>query len=116
MISGTIVAVGVARAPLDAILCVIAPLAMGALSSCLGALLDARRPNYDWTSEYEPVKRSVNVGICVGVGFLATFAGFAATSLTGGVGTAAGVAVALVVLTASALVARAAVHIPLQDR
>ena len=29
---------------------------------------------------------------------------------------AAGVAVALVVLTASALVARAAVHIPLQDR
>lgn len=116
VISGTIVAVGVARTPLDAILCVIAPLAMGALSSCLGALLDARRPNYDWTSEYEPVKRSVNVGICVGVGFLATFAGFAATSLTGGVGTAAGVVVALVVLTASALVARAAVHIPLQDR
>ena len=116
VISGTIVAVGVARTPLDAILCVIAPLAMGALSSCLGALLDARRPNYDWTSEYEPVKRSASVGICVGVGFLATFAGFAATSLTGGVGTAAGVAVALVVLTASALVARAAVHIPLQDR
>ena len=109
VISGTIVAVGVARTPLDAILCVIAPLAMG-------ALLDARRPNYDWTSEYEPVKRSASVGICVGVGFLATFAGFAATSLTGGVGTAAGVAVALVVLTASALVARAAVHIPLQDR
>lgn len=116
VIAGAIAAVGVARTPLDAILCVIAPLAMGALSSCLGALLDARRPNYDWTSEYEPVKRSASVGICVGVGFLATFAGFAATSLTGGVGTAAGVAVALVVLTASALVARAAVHIPLQDR
>lgn len=116
VIAGTIVAVGVARTPLDAVLCVIAPLAMGALSSCLGALLDVRHPHYGWSSAYEPVKRSVSVGICVGVGFLATFAGFAATSLTGGVGTAAGVAVALVVLTASALVARAAVHIPLQDR
>ncbi len=116
VIAGTIVAVGVARTPLDAVLCVIAPLAMGALSSCLGAFLDVRHPHYGWSSAYEPVKRSVSVGICVGVGFLATFAGFAATSLTGGVGTAAGVAVALVVLTASALVARAAVHIPLQDR
>ena len=116
VIAGTIVAVGVARTPLDAVLCVIAPLAMGALSSCLGAFLDVRHPHYGWSSAYEPAKRSVSVGICVGVGFLATFAGFAATSLTGGVGTAAGVAVALVVLTASALVARAAVHIPLQDR
>lgn len=116
VIAGTIVAVGIARTPLDAILCVIAPLAMGTLSSCLGAFLDARRPRYDWSSEYEPVKRSANVAICIGAGFLATFAGFAATSLAGDAGSAAGVAVALVALAAAALAARAAMRIPLQDR
>lgn len=116
VIAGAIVAVGVARTPLDAILCVIAPLATGTLSSCLGAFLDARRPHYDWSSEYEPVKRSANVAICIGVGFLATFAGFAATSLAGDAGPAAGVAAALVVLAAAVLAARAAVRIPLQDR
>ena len=115
VIAGAIAAVGVARTPLDAILCVIAPLAMGALSSCLGAFLDARRPHYDWSSEYEPVKRSANVAICIGAGFLATFAGFAATSLAGDAGSAAGIAVALAVLVASAFAGRAAMRIPLQD-
>ncbi len=116
VISGTIVAVGVARTPLDAIPCVIAPLAMGALSSCLGALLDARRPNYDWMSEYEPVKRSVNVGICVGVGFLATMAGAVASLLASGLGSVAGLAVALAVLVASALLGKSALHTSLQER
>ncbi|WP_198009594.1 hypothetical protein [Olsenella profusa] len=116
VIAGTIVAVGVARTPLDAILCAMAPLAAGALASCLGAFLDVRRPHYGWSSAYEPVKRSVSVGICVGAGFLATLAGAAATLLAGGLGSVAGMAVALVVLAAAAFAGRAAMRVPLQDR
>ena len=116
VLAGAIAAVGVARTPLDAILCVMAPLAAGALASCLGAFLDVRRPHYGWSSAYEPVKRSVSVGICVGAGFLATLAGAAATLLAGGAGPAAGIAVALVVLAAAALAGRAAMRVPLQDQ
>lgn len=116
VVAGAIAAVGVARAPLDAALCVAAPLATGALASCLGALLDVRRPHYDWSSEYEPVKRSASVGIIAGVGFLATFAGAAATLLAGDAGPVAGMAVALAALAAAAFAGRAAMRVPLQDR
>ena len=116
VIAGTIVAVGCARTPLDVVLCVLAPLSLGALASCLGVLLDARRPHYDWSSAYEPVKRSASVAICIGVGLLATLAGAVVTLLAGGAGPVAGVAAALAVLVASAYAGGAAVHIPLQDR
>lgn len=116
IIAGAIVAVGVARTPLDAILCVTAPLAAGTLASCLGAFLDVRRPHYDWSSEYEPVKRSVSVAICVGAGLLMTLAGAAATLHVGDLGSVAGLAVALAVFGAAAFVGRAAMRVPLQDR
>ena len=116
VIAGAIAAVGCARTPLDVVLCVLAPLSLGALASCLGVLLDARRPHYDWSSAYEPVKRSASVAICIGVGLLATLAGAVVTLLAGGAGPVAGVAAALAVLVASAYAGGAAVHIPLQDR
>lgn len=111
--AGAVSAAALAAGPADAVLCVAAPLSCGALSSCLGALLDARRPRFDWASAYEPVKRSSNVGICVGAGFVAVLAGGAATALAGA---AAGIAAAAVFVAAAILAGRAALRIPLQDR
>lgn len=116
MIAGAIAAAGIAKTLPDAILLIIAPLAMGALASCLGAFLDVRRPHYDWSSEYEPVKRSASVGICISAGLLATLAGAAATLLAGDAGPAVGIAIALAVLVAAVFAGRAAMRIPLQDQ
>ena len=113
VVAGVIAATRIANDPLDAALFVIAPLAGSALASCLGALLDARRPRFDWASAYEPVKRSANVGLCIGAGFLAVLAGIAATLLAG---TGAGIIVAAAILAASACAGRAAMRIPFQDR
>lgn len=116
VIAGAIAAVGIAKTLPDAVLLIIAPLAMGALASCLGAFLDVRRPHYDWSSEYEPVKRSASVGICISAGLLATLAGAAATLLAGDAGPAVGIAIALAVLAAAVFAGRAAMRIPLQDQ
>ena len=90
-----------------------APLAGAALSSCLGAFLDARRPRFDWASAYEPVKRSANVAICIGTGFALVAAGIFATM---NAGTLAGLAVACAAAVAAALAGRSAMRIPMQDR
>lgn len=112
-LAGGIAAVSFASSPADAILCVAAPLSGGLLVSCLGALLDVRRPRFDWASAYEPVKRSANVGICIAVGVLSVLGGSAVTMFAG---TAAGIVASVAIAVASIFAGRAAARIPLQDR
>ena len=75
---------------------------------------DVKRPRFDWSSEYEPVKRSTSVLITVGVGMAVVLAGGTLTLGAGGVG--AGVAWALVVLVVAALLKRSAERTSLADR
>lgn len=113
LVAGGIAAFTLAKGPLDAVLFVAAPVAGSLLSSCLGALFDARKPNFDWASVYEPVKRSASVAICVGLGFASVSAGGAATLCFG---PAAGLAVAACLIAVAALAGKTAASIPLQDR
>ena len=114
LVAGLVVAFCFARGPLEALLCVVAPLSGGAISSCLGVFADVKRPRFDWSSEYEPVKRSTSVLITVGVGMAVVLAGGTLTLGAGGVG--AGVAWALVVLVVAALLKRSAERTSLADR
>ena len=113
LVAGSVAAFAFSDGPASAALMLAAPLAGATLSSCLGALLDARRPRFDWASAYEPVKRSANVAICIGAGFALVAAGIFATM---NAGTAAGLAVACAAAVAAALAGRAAMRIPMQDR
>lgn len=113
LVAGAVSAFALATGPLEAALFVVAPAAGGAFASCLGALLDARRPRFDWASAYEPVKRSASVALCIGAGMVAVTAAGAATLFAG---PGAGLAAALVLTAVSALAGRAALRVPLQDR
>ncbi len=113
VVAGTVAAYAFADGPAGAALMVAAPVSCGFLASCLGALLDARRPRFDWASAYEPVKRSASVAICVGAGFAASFMGGAATLLAGPY---AGIAAAIAIAALSALAGGAAMRIPATDR
>lgn len=113
LVAGSVTAFALSDGPASAALMFVAPLAGAALSSCLGALLDARRPRFDWASTYEPVKRSANVAICIGAGFALVAAGIFATM---NAGTLAGLAVACAAAVAAALAGRSAMRIPMQDR
>ena len=113
LVAGSVAAFAFSDGPASAALMLAAPLAGAALSSCLGAFLDARRPRFDWASAYEPVKRSANVAICIGAGFALVAAGIFATM---NAGTLAGLAVACAAAVAVALAGRSAMRIPMQDR
>ncbi|MBC5584138.1 hypothetical protein H8S61_08015 [Eggerthella sp. NSJ-70] len=85
-VSAVLVAVSL---PLDALS--IAALFIVPLSACMlatfgGLALDARRPRYDWTTVYEPVKRGMPVFVVVfaGMGFFVV--GMAAATLLGSAG------------------------------
>ena len=72
--------------PLDALSIVAlfaVPLAACLLATFLGLALDARRPRYDWTTVYEPVKRGMPVFVVVFAGMGFAFAGMAAATLLG---------------------------------
>lgn len=111
--AGAVASFALADAPADAALMVAAPVSCSLLASCLGALLDVRRPRFDWASAYEPVKRSVNVAICVAAGIAMVFAGGAATLFAGPF---AGIAATAVISLLSAAAGGSAVRVPLQDR
>ncbi|MEG0504588.1 MAG: hypothetical protein RR547_08090 [Raoultibacter sp.] len=49
---------------------VVIPLAVCAFTAVFGLVVDASRPRFDWTSEYEPVKRSLAVSLTVLSGFV----------------------------------------------
>lgn len=113
LVAGAIAACSLAGGPLDVALMVVAPLAGGSLASCLGALLDARRPHFDWASAYEPVKRSANVVVCIGVGLVAVAAGAAVTLVLGSM---AGLVAAAGIGAASFGIGSAALRVPMRDR
>lgn len=113
LVAGVIASLSLAGGPADAALMVAAPVSCGLLASCLGVLLDARRPRFDWASAYEPVKRSANVAICVGAGVAASFAGGGATLLAG---PCAGIAASMAMAALSVLAWKAASRVSLQDR
>ena len=72
--------------PLDALSIVAlfaVPLAACLLATFLGLALDARRPRYDWTTVYEPVKRGMPVFVVVFAGMGFAFVGMAAATLLG---------------------------------
>ena len=73
---------------------VVVPGSFALFATFFGLFLDARRPRYDWTSVYEPVKRGLPVMGTVLGGMALTAAGMAVSAVAG---TAASMAVALVV-------------------
>lgn len=73
---------------------VVVPGAFALFATFFGLFLDARRPRYDWTSVYEPVKRGLPVMGTVLGGMALTAAGMAVSAVAG---TAASIAVALVI-------------------
>lgn len=69
--------------PLTTLMMFVAPLAFSLFATFFGLALDARRPRYDWTTVYEPVKRGLPVfGVVLG-GMALAGAGAAATAMLG---------------------------------
>lgn len=60
-IGGALCSVELSADPLHTAALVLAPCASACLSAAFGVFMDARRPHYDRTSGYEPVKRSIVV-------------------------------------------------------
>lgn len=113
IVGGAFASIGLARTPLEAALFVAAPLALGVFVSCFGGFLDTKNPRFDWTSEYEPVKRSANMGICIAGGLALTFAGAGATLAAQGFGAAVGVAYSTLVFALGIIVGKKATALPL---
>ena len=114
-------AAGLRVPPVSAAMFLLVPAAVTCFSACLGALLNARMPNYGWKSAYEVVKRSVPVMAALLGGIALSIAGLAAscacTVLAGGAVDPALVsaAVSAVALAAAAAIARTAFRLPLGD-
>src|SRR5699024_9763323 len=84
--------------PLSVVALFVVPLASSLLAAFGGLALDARRPRYDWTTVYEPVKRGLPVfGVIVG-GMAFVAAGAALTAVAGAI---AGLALSLAAAAAS---------------
>lgn len=110
--AGAMASIGLRVGPFEAAAFVAVPLAAALWASALGAFLNGRMPRYDWTSEYEVVKRSAPVVIALFAGVALTVAGVAASvaipALAGVPTAAVQLACAVLVVAASALLARAA--------
>ncbi|MCI2240985.1 hypothetical protein [Adlercreutzia faecimuris] len=111
-LAGALAAIGLRATPLEAAALVALPVAAALLTSALGAFLNGRMPRYDWTSEYEPVKRSVPVMATIFIGLalaaLGALATLAAASAAAGVAAApAGTAAAAASIAAGASAAAA---------
>lgn len=83
LVSAAVAGVGLGAGPVQLLALACAPLSAGLLCACLGAYLDARAPRYDWTSEYEVVKRSAAVAITCVVGMALVFGAGALTWMAG---------------------------------
>lgn len=66
-----------------ALMMFVVPLAFCLFATFFGLALDARRPRYDWTTVYEPVKRGLPVFVVVLGGVALAGVGFAATATLG---------------------------------
>lgn len=86
LVSGILLSFAFGLDLLQAVLAVVIPVAVAAFTGALGLAIDARRPRFDWKSEYEPVKRSVAVMITVFSGFAIVFVGIMATASIGSIG------------------------------
>ena len=62
------------------------PSASCLLATSLGLAMDARRPRYDWTTVYEPVKRGMPVFVVVFAGMGLVVVGMAAALFLGQAG------------------------------
>lgn len=113
LVAGIVAAFALTTDPLSAILMIAAPMAGSILASCLGAMFDTKRPNYNWSSAYEPVKRSTNVLICIGIGFVFVALGSAATLFAG---VTASLIVAVAIIAIAIFAGRAATQTSLQER
>lgn len=115
LIGGGLTAYGMGARPIEAAALLCAPLAGTALSAALGAFLDARSPRYDWSSEYEVVKRSTAVLISVLCGMAVTVAGGFGAAAAGRHAAAATIGCTLLIGACAALIARKALRIDLRD-
>lgn len=97
-VSAALLAVALPLDPLSVVALFVVPLASSLLAAFGGLALDARRPRYDWTTVYEPVKRGLPVfGVIVG-GMAFVAAGAALTAVAGAI---AGLALSLAAAAAS---------------
>lgn len=115
LVAGVLAAVGFDASFAQTAAFVLAPLAGTAFSSSFGAFMDARAPRYDWTSEYEPVKRSVAVAANMFAGMALSFGCGIAAVVAGEFAPLATIACAFAIMAASAGILRAAMRIDLRD-
>lgn len=94
------------------IMTVFVPLAVCIFTSVFGLVMDASRPRFDWTSEYEPVKRSFAVTMTVLSGFVVLVLGILVSAFLGIFGM--GACAVILIVIAWVLFKRAAA-IPLQE-
>lgn len=71
---------------IEALIIILCSLSAGSLSATLGLALDAHRPNFTWTSPYEPVKRGLPVMISMLISMVFIIVGMAATVYLGQLG------------------------------
>ena len=111
-IGAALCSVGLSADPLHAAALVLAPCASACFSAAFGVFMDARKPHYDWTSEYEPVKRSIAVvaGVFLNAA-LTVLAGLAACVA----GLPASFCFAAAIGIGAALAARRALNIGMQE-
>lgn len=111
-VSGVLLAVAFGVGVVAGVLCVVVPAAVAVFVTVLGLAIDARRPRFDWKSEYEPVKRSVAVMVTMLSGFVVVIAGVLATAVTGAIG---GIMLAVVLVVAAWLAFRNLSAVPLSE-
>lgn len=86
LVGGVLLSIAFGVGLLSGVLAVIVPASVAVFVTVFGLFVDARRPRFDWKSEYEPVKRSVSVTITVFSGFAIVLAGVLATAVAGAIG------------------------------
>ncbi len=86
LVSAVLVAVSLPLDALSVAALFAVPSASCLLATSLGLALDARRPRYDWTTVYEPVKRGMPVLVVVFAGMGLVAAGMAAALFLGQAG------------------------------
>ncbi|WP_139652011.1 hypothetical protein [Raoultibacter phocaeensis] len=111
-VSGMLLAIAFGVDFASGILCVAVPAAVSVFVTMFGLMIDARRPRYDWKSEYEPVKRSVAVMATVLLGFAIVVVGMLATAFLGAIG---GIMLAVVLVVSAWLMFRNLSAVPLRE-
>ena len=86
LVSAVLVAVSLPLDALSVVALFAVPSASCLLATSLGLAMDARRPRYDWTTVYEPVKRGMPVFVVVFAGMGLVAVGMAAALFLGQAG------------------------------